>query len=207
MTREWLTWIQQLQAIAQTGLHYSNHPFDVERYLQLQTIAAAMMAAMADSDPDTVLNLVHLDQGHATPKIDVRGAVFRDNTILLVQERSDGGWTLPGGWVDIGEPPSRAVEREIFEESGFETRATKLVAVYDRNHPRHNHPPLTHHAYKLFFHCELLGGTPQPSYETTAVDFFRLDNLPPLSTGRVVASQIARLFQHRDHPDWPTEFD
>lgn len=207
MASPWLGWVQQLQAIAQTGQYYDNHPFDRERYQQIQTIATAMLTALADAEPATIADLLEADWGHATPKLDVRGAVFRDDTILLVRERMDGKWSLPGGWVDIGEPPSRAIEREIFEESGFQTRATKLLALYDRSHPRHGHNPAPHHAYKLFFRCDLIGGTATESYETTEVAFFPPDRLPPLSTGRVVESQILRLFEHLAHPDWPTDFD
>ncbi|PSN07030.1 ADP-ribose pyrophosphatase, partial [filamentous cyanobacterium CCT1] len=131
MTSPWLRWIQQLQGIAQTGLHYENHPFDTERYKQVQNIADAMLAAIADAEPQTLTDLLRQDVGHATPKIEVRGVVFREGKLLMVQESSDGRWSLPGGWADIGDSPSRAVEREIFEESGYTTRATRLLAVYD----------------------------------------------------------------------------
>ncbi|MGF1569310.1 MAG: NUDIX hydrolase [Nodosilinea sp.] len=207
MTSPWLAWAQKLQAIAQTGLYYKNHPFDAERYEQVQHIAAEMLATQAQADPAAVLDLLRQDSGHATPKVDVRGVVFQQQKILLVQERSDGGWTLPGGWADIGEPPSRAIEREVFEESGFITQANKLLAVYDRNHPRHGHPPELHHSFKLFFRCAITGGSPTPSYETTAVDFFGPDEIPSLSLNRVVPSQINRCFEHLHHPDWPTDFD
>lgn len=207
MTSPWLGWIQQLQGIAQTGLHYKNHPFDVERYKQVKKIAAAMLAAQAQADPPTLLNLWQQDQGHATPKIEVRGVVFRDQKILLVQESSDGLWALPGGWADIGDSPSRAAEREIFEESGFTARATRLLACYDRAHPRHGHPPAPYHSYKLFFLCELTGGQPTPSYETTAVDFFGPADIPPLSKGRTAPGQIQRCFEFLQNPNQPTDFD
>jgi ADP-ribose pyrophosphatase YjhB (NUDIX family) len=207
MSSQWLAWAQQLQAIAQTGLHYKNHPFDTDRYEQVMHIAIEMLATQANTDPAVILDLVTQDYGHVTPKIEVRGIVFLDEKILLVQEHSDGRWAPPGGWADIGEPPSQGVEREVFEESGFETKATKLLAVYDRNHPRHGHTPALHHSFKLFFRCEIIGGRPTTSYETTAIDFFDRHNLPSLSEGRVVSSQIERFFDHLHHPDWPTDFD
>lgn len=207
MTSPWLGWIQQLQGIAQTGLHYKNHPFDTERYEQIQAIAAAMLAAQTEADPPTVLNLWQQEQGHATPKVDVRGVVFRDQKILLVQEQSDGLWALPGGWADIGDSPSHAVEREIFEESGFTARATQLLACYDRAHPRHGHPAALHHSYRLVFHCEITGGQATPSYETPAVDFFGPNDIPPLSLGRTGPEQIQRFFDYLKNPDQPTDFD
>ena len=207
MTSPWLGWIQQLQGIAQTGLYYKNHPFDLDRYEQVQAIAAAMLAAQSQADPALVLDLFQQDVGHATPKVDVRGVAFRDRKILLVQESSDGLWALPGGWADIGDSPSQAVEREIFEESGFTAQATGLMAVYDRANPRHGHPPAPHHSYKLFFRCELTGGQPTPSYETTAIGFFGPDEIPPLSPGRTGLAQIQRCFEHLHNPNLPHDFD
>lgn len=207
MSLQWLEWAKKLQAIAQTGLHYGNHPFDIERYEHIQQIAAEMMAAHTGVEPTLVQEMFQQEWGHATPKVDVRGVAFREGKVLLVKERSDGGWTLPGGWADIGEPPSRAVEREIFEESGFEAKATKVLAVYERDHLRHGHPPEPHHSFKLFFHCEIVGGSAKTSNETSDVGFFGPDDIPPLSLGRVVPSQISRFFEHLRDPDRPTDFD
>ncbi len=200
-----LQWAREIQSIGQTGLSYANDPYDIERYVQLGKIAARMMA---DEDDERIAQLEALfaDQvGHTTPKIDVRGAVFRDQTILLVQASDDGLWSLPGGWADPGESPAEAVARETLEESGFEVRVDRLLALYDRD--KHPHPPMAFHVYKLFFDCSLLGGEPRTSLETSGVGFFPEDDLPPLSVERVLASQISRLFAlHRD-PTLPTDFD
>jgi len=207
MATQWLQWAQKLQAIAQNGLTYTQNPFDIDRYQQIQQVAAEMMASISTSEPDTILELFKQESGYATPKVDVRGAVFKDDKILLVKELFDGFWTLPGGYVDVGEPPSQAIEREVFEESGYQTKAIKLLAVYDRDHPRHNHPPFEYHIYKLFFLCELLGGSPVNSVETEEATFFAEAEIPHLSLSRVVPSQISRLFEHYRNPDWQTDFD
>ncbi len=205
MIPKWLEWAQKLQALAQSGLHYTQNPFEIERYEAIREIAIEIMAAHSDASPEGLRARFTHEEGHATPKVDVRGVVFRDNAVLLVRERADGRWTLPGGWVDVGESPSEAVEREVFEESGYRTRAVKLLALYDRN--KHDHPPHPFHIYKLFFQCELLGGEPASSAETEGVGFFPEDALPELSIGRVTPAQIHRLFEHHRHPDWPTDFD
>ena len=137
--------------------------------------------------------------------MDVRAAVFQDNQVLLVQERSDGGWTLPGGWCDVGEAPGVAGAREVEEESGYRVRTTKLLAVYDKL--RHEHPPESLHAYKLFFRCDLVGGAAATSDETTAVGFFAENALPPLSLARVTERQIRRMLEHARDPSLPTDYD
>jgi ADP-ribose pyrophosphatase YjhB (NUDIX family) len=204
-TPQWLKWIGQLQAIAQTGLAYGKDPFDIERFQQVQAIAAEMAAAHTGLDIAAIGDSFGVDTGHATPKVDVRGVVFRAGSILLVKERSDGRWTLPGGWADIGESPTEAVVREVREESGYAVKPVKLLALYDRS--RHDHPPHMWYIYKVFFLCELVGGEPAHDHEITAVDFFPVGKLPDLSVGRVTPKQIARFFDHAQHPDWPTDFD
>jgi ADP-ribose pyrophosphatase YjhB (NUDIX family) len=200
-----LVWARQLQAIAQNGLAFSRDPFDRQRYLQLQELAASMLSTELEVSADTTRSFWDGEHGYATPKVDVRGGVFEAERVLLVRERSDGRWTLPGGWVDVNDAPAAAVAREIREESGYEARAVKLAALVDKN--RHPHPPGVHHIYKLFFVCELTGGSPRASDETDAVQFFPVNALPELSTGRVLAPQIERLYQHRLNPALPTDFD
>ncbi|MEL6381766.1 MAG: NUDIX hydrolase [Cyanobacteria bacterium J06626_18] len=207
MSLQWLEWAQQLQAIAQNGLTYSEGPYDIERYRQLRSIAAAIMATHSQTDLSYVLDLFNAEEGYATPKVDVRGAIFQDEKILLVKERSDGRWTLPGGWADIGDSPSSAIEREILEESGYQAQVVKLLAVYDRSHPRHGHPPLAHYVYKLFFQCQIVGGAAKASLETEAVQFFSAEDIPELSSTRVMPGQISRLFEHYRNPNLPTDFD
>jgi ADP-ribose pyrophosphatase YjhB (NUDIX family) len=203
--RNLLEWARKVQALAQTGLGFTRDPFDRERYTQLTELVAELLARELEIPLAAARDLWAGEHGYATPKVDVRGGVFRDDRVLLVRERADGGWTLPGGWVDVNDAPSDAVAREILEESGYRARAVKLAALVDKN--RHPHPPGVHHIYKLFFVCELLGGEPAASSETDAVEFFPVHALPPLSTGRVLASQIERLYQHQLDPSLPTDFD
>lgn len=130
---KWLKWAKDLQAISQDGLTYSENKFEIERYKQIRGIAAEMMAEYSETEFEKILGLFAEQAGYATPKIDVRGVVFKDDKVLLVKEKSDGGWTLPGGWADPNESPKESVEREVFEESGFITEAIQVLAVYDRD--------------------------------------------------------------------------
>jgi ADP-ribose pyrophosphatase YjhB (NUDIX family) len=202
-----LQWARKVQAIAQNGLTFTQDPFDRERYQQLQELVTTILTSHLAITPDQLQGLWLGDDGYATPKVDVRGGVFDQDKVLLVRERSDGKWTLPGGWVDIGDGPAFAVQREIREESGYLAKAVKLAALFDKNNPAHGHPPGIHHIYKLFFLCELTGGTPTLSNETDGVDFFPVSSLPPLSTGRATQSEIERLYQHHLDRGLPTDFD
>jgi ADP-ribose pyrophosphatase YjhB (NUDIX family) len=202
-----LQWARKVQAIAQNGLTFTQDPFDRERFEQLQQLVTTILTTELPITPGQLQSLWLGDEGYATPKVDVRGAIFDRDKVLLVRERSDGKWTLPGGWVDVGDAPSFAVEREIREESGYLAKAVKLAALFDRNNPAHGHPPSILHIYKLFFLCEITGGTPTLSNETDGVEFFPVSSLPPLSTGRATQSQIDRLYQHHLNRGLPTDFD
>lgn len=205
-TPQWLAWARRLQAIAQSGLTYCRDKFDIQRYQEIRDIAAEMTTSGAALPAPALLqNLFAQQCGYATPKIDVRVAAFQVERILLVRELEDGCWTLPGGWADVGEPPSIAATREAREESGYEVRITKLAAIFDRD--LHGHPPCVFHSYKLFFLAELSGGVPLNSHETADAQFFAENNLPPLSLNRVTPLQIAHMFEHLRHPDLPTSYD
>src|SRR5689334_1285079 len=203
----WMQWVRALQAISQTGLHYAQNGFDVQRYRQIGELAAQILAQHTTLEAAHVLQMQAAEFGYATPKVDVRGIVFRDDCILMVREILDEGrWTVPGGWADVNETPAQAVVREVREESGFETRAVKLLAVYDREAQGHV-PSFPYHVYKLFFLCRLIGGEASPNEEASEIAFFARDALPELSVSRVTRRQIEHFFDLRARPDAPTEFD
>jgi len=202
---KWLEWAQRLQFITQSGLTYCANPFDIERYRQVREVAEQILAEYTGAEMTAIHDLLEGQTGYATPKIDARGVVFQGDSILLVKELSDGGWTLPGGWVDVNERPSHAVEREVFEESGYRVRAVKLLALFDRN--LHGHPPHAFSIWKHFFLCELTGGAPADSIETAGARFFARDAIPPLSVQRTTMEEIERMYAHLADPDLPTDFD
>ena len=208
MEADWLDWAMRLQAVAQNGLTFATNPFDTERYQSVSQIAAEMLAAGSGTSVRQVVDLFSSEVGYATPKIDVRGVVFDDDALLFVRERMDHNhWTLPGGWADVGETPSQGVEREVLEESGYHAGAIKVLAIYDRRKQGHV-PDIPHHVYKVFFLCQLRGGAATKSVETDGAAFFRQSEVPAdLSLSRVTSAQVARMFEHRRHPEWPTDFD
>ncbi|QJT25478.1 NUDIX domain-containing protein [Aeromonas media] len=190
------TFLEQVLATAQAGLTYSNDPFDIARFEALRAATVTLIASQSDLKPDAIAQWVALDDGYPTPKLDVRAFIQNDDGhLLLVQERSDGLWTLPGGWCDIGDSPAGAVVREVSEETGLECRAVQLLALFDKL--KHPHPPQLPHAHKAFFLCEVTGGSLlTETDETQGAAYFPIDALPELSRHRVVESQLRSLHGH-----------
>jgi ADP-ribose pyrophosphatase YjhB (NUDIX family) len=204
----WLQWVQQLQAIAQSGLAFSPDPYDRKRYEQLRQLAASIASHHTEAPFYRIETLFSQDCGYATPRLEVRGAVFDcEDRLLLVREVADDHrWTLPGGWVDVGDSPAEAIRREIFEESGYHTRITKLAAVWDRS--RHPYPYGPFACVVMFFLAELIGGTASTSLETSACDWFAPHQWPSdLSLGRVLPQQLECMLLYRRQPELPTVFD
>jgi ADP-ribose pyrophosphatase YjhB (NUDIX family) len=200
-----LSWAREIQALSQSGLTYATSDYDQQRYQRLMEIAAEIVHSQTGLAPEPLIEDFRAQRGYATPKVDVRGAVLRDGKILLVQERVDGRWCMPGGWADVGDLPSEMVVREVWEESGFEVVPSKLVGVFDAN--RSGRPMEFFHAYKLVFLCDLVGGEARPSNETLAVGFFDLAQLPPLSSNRTNERHLAEVAAHLRDPNRPAAFD
>lgn len=203
-TPKWMDWAREIFSLSQSGITYSGNQYDIERYKRLQDITAEMIASQSAISKEAALDSFSMQAGYITPKVDVRGAVVRDGKILLIQERADGNWAMPGGWADLGDSPRSVAEREVWEESGFRVKAEKVVAVIDANRIE---PMEFYHAYKIIFLCRLLDGEPRTSYETLAVDFFDLNHLPPLSSYRTDEEMLREVFAHIADPSRSTAFD
>ena len=203
---QWLRWARELQALAQTGNHFTTSDYDRERYARISEIAAEIFEKQGDTEGSKIRTIFDAQFGYATPKVDVRAAVFRDRKILLVQERTDGLWTLPGGWADVNDSPSEAVAKEVRQESGFQVKVERLLAVFDRAKHPHD-PPFPFHIYKMFFQCEIECGEATPSAETSSVEFFGPEALPPLSLSRITEEQIQFCFRAGLNAPVPTAVD
>jgi ADP-ribose pyrophosphatase YjhB (NUDIX family) len=201
----WLEWARQIQALSQTGFHYAENDYQRERYQRLTEIAAEIVSECAGLEYAPLLDAFRRQIGYATPRVDVRAAVFQDGKLLLVRERQDGGWTMPGGWADVGDVPSEAAEREAWEEAGFHVKARRVIGVYDANRVG---PLELFHAFKLVFLCDLIDGEARPSSETSEVAFFSLHEIPAhLSVNRTYVRHIQDAFRIYECPELPTVFD
>ena len=200
-----LRWAREIQALAQIGYEYARDEFQKDRCRRLMEIAAEMVSENSDLEFISIAEAFKEQLGYATPKVDVRAAVFDQGKLLLVREVEDGGWTMPGGWADVGDVPSEAAEREAWEETGFRVRARKVIGVYDANRIA---PLQLFHAFKVVFLCDLLGGEARPSRETSEVGFFSREEIPPqLSGERTRARHIEDAFAALQDPSIPAVFD
>lgn len=193
---QWLQIAQQLQSIAQAGLTYSKDKYDLERFDQIKELSKNIIGEYSELSLEKIDQIFGLEEGYLTPKVDVRGVVFREEKILLVKETIDNKWSLPGGWADVGYTASEVVKKEVQEESGLHVDVTRLLAVLDKK--CHAHPPDIYYVYKMFFLCKEVGGQLTGSMETSEARFFSLDDLPELSTGRVTKKQIEMMFELKD---------
>ncbi len=201
----WLEWAREIQAIAQSGSHYAENDYQRERFRRLSQIAAEIISEHTTLDYPILADAFCAQVGYATPRVDVRAAVFQDGRLLLVRERQDGGWTLPGGWADVGEMPSRAAERETWEEAGYQVKAQRVVGVYDANRVG---PLEVFHAVKLVYMCDLIGGDSRTSGETSEVCFYSLNDIPTVLSGeRTKPRHIADAIAALNDPSKPTVFD
>jgi ADP-ribose pyrophosphatase YjhB (NUDIX family) len=200
---------KRLQSIAQAGIFYSDDKlFDRERYQEISDLSVQILSQLTDEPIEKIGNLFTQERdGYQTPKVDIRAVVFNElGEILMVKEKVDGCWSLPGGWADVGYTPAEVAVKEVQEETGLDVKTIRLLAVIDkRNHP---HPPEGWYVYKIFILCEKIGGDIlKNTTETSDIQYFNEDNLPPLSEPRNVISQIKLMFEYRDNPEKEVYFD
>lgn len=200
-----INWARELQSLAQTGLAFAQTEYEIDRYSRIMKISAEMISNSTQFDNDKLFSILMEQPGYATPKVDVRTAIVKDNKILLVKEINDGKWAMPGGWMDVGDYPAAAAEREAKEESGFEVKAKKVVGVYDAN--RNGSPMEFFHAVKIVYLCDIIGGEPAASKETSEVQFFSFDNLPPFSENRTNKKHIDDILKCLNDKEFQAAFD
>ena len=206
MDTKWIDYVKEIQAIAQAGLTFTKNEYELERYARLRTLSVEMMSHYSHTSPEIVNSLFANERGYQTPKIDIRSVVFSADKILMVQETIDHRWSLPGGYADIGISPKEVAVKETLEEAGYHVVPVKLLAVLDKRF--HQHPVSPFHLYKIFFLCEIIDHEALPkNVETCDVGFFSLENLPPLSTGRVTTEQLDLMFQFHNDPLKEPVFD
>jgi len=174
----------------------------------LLRISELLMSDITGNSLEAIQSLYGECKDYPTPKVDIRALVLNnENKILMVQEKADQRWSLPGGWADVGCTPSEVAEKEVAEETGLVVKAEHLMAVYDKR--KHPHPPQPYYVYKMVFHCVMQSGQQQlkPAFDVLNVGWFHLHELPPLSKDRILLSQIEEVFNNVQHNHFQTVFD
>lgn len=193
----WLTIAKKINSIAQTGLTFTKDKFDIERYSELLELSIQILNNITEIDSKKLEFVFNRNIGYQTPKIGVRAVVFKEDKLLMVKEKMDNKWCLPGGYADVGMTPSEIVINEVKEESGFDVKPIRILGLIDYN--KHQDKPFPFDLYNLFMECEIIGGQPTSGIETCDVEFFDIDNLPELSIRRVTKDQILKMFDlHSD---------
>jgi ADP-ribose pyrophosphatase YjhB (NUDIX family) len=205
MNNKWLEWATELQSIAQAGLTFGENQYDRDRYQQIRDLSVDILQEYTGMDHTKITDLFASETGYQTPKVDVRAAVFNEGKILLVNEKIDGKWSLPGGWADVNSTVSESAVRECFEEAGAVVKPKRIVLIHLGN--RHNNHNFPFSVYKIFVECELIEYRFKSNTETLGSDFFSLDNLPDLSTERNTSEQIRICFDARKTEIFEALFD
>lgn len=205
MHQKWLKWATEIQSIAQAGLTYSKDKYDIERFEQLKNLSAQIISEYTEVEIEKVKDLLNNDYGYLTPKVDIRGAVIKDQKILLVKESIDRCWSMPGGWADINLSVSENIIKEAKEEAGANVIPKKIIAIQDRN--RHNKPVSLQSIYKIFVLCDLVDIKFECNTETEESKFFDINDLPKLSIERNTKEQIEMCFDAFNKKSFETVFD
>ncbi len=205
MQEQWMAWAKELQALAQAGLEYTTDAFDEERFKRIREISGEIMSVKTGLTMDVIEGVFINEKGYQTPKVDVRAAVFKEDKILMVKEQSDGCWSLPGGWADIGHTLSENIAKESLEEAGAIVKPKRVIAILDRN--RHVVDACPYDIYKMFVECDYIKGKFEENTETDQAGFFTKNALPPLSEGRNTREQIEMCFIAHRQRVWETIMD
>ena len=190
-TSDFVKYLQRMIALTDTGLTFTKDPFDRERYQDLRSLLSEMLNQASDLDAEEVAEVLKPTSAYATPLMDVRAWIIEDEKICLVRGQGENDWALPGGFGEVGYSPTENILKEIEEETGFEAKVERLLAVFDTNRFQ-----LQSKQYaKFVFECKLLDGQFQENQEIADLQFFAIDQLPNLSEKRITKEQIEILWQ------------
>jgi ADP-ribose pyrophosphatase YjhB (NUDIX family) len=205
MKEKWLEWATRLQSIAQAGLTFGENQYDLDRYQQIRTLSVEILHEYTELSHEKIRDLFASETGYQTPKVDIRAAVFKDDKILMVREKIDGAWSLPGGWADVNTSVSESAVRECLEEAGASVIPKRIIAIHLAD--RHFDFCYPYTIYKIFVECELIGNNFSDNTETLEAGFFAFDSLPPLSNERNTKDQIEMCFEAKKQKLFETVFD
>ena len=183
--------IQRMLAITDTGLTYTKDPFERERYEDLRQILSSILQDQTELDQEELTAILKPTGSYATPLMDVRAWIVQDQKICLVRGQGEDTWALPGGFGEVGYSPKENIRKEVQEETGFFAEVGSLLAIFDTNRFQMQSKQYA----KFVFDCQLLDGQFQENQEIAELEFFNIENLPPLSEKRITKEQMEILWQ------------
>jgi len=203
--QHWLEIANRINSIAQSGLTYTTDNFDRERYKDLLDLSIKILNEITGIDSTRLEFIFGRETGYQTPKVGVRAVIVKNEKILLVKERMDEKWSLPGGWADIGMSPGESTVNEVREETGYEVRPKRILGLIHYN--KYQPTPFPFDVYQIFLECEIIGGTQSSGAETSEVKFFEIFDLPEISHRRVTVNQIIQMYNVSQESDRLPIFD
>lgn len=195
----------ELRALSNAGLRFTDDPYQIERYHRIIELAAALTSRVNGHTTEDLRRLFFADMNYTTPYSVVDTAVFdEEGRILLIRRADSGRWALPGGACDVGETPATAAAREVWEETGCEAQIEALLGVFDARVTRDE---TMHHLYVLLFAGRVVGGAPQVTSETLDVRWFAPEDLPWATMHGSHARRIRHALRWRETPHLSPYFD
>ncbi len=122
------------------------------------------------------------------PKVAVGLLIEVGRRLLLVRRSQDpqqGKWSIPAGFMDAGEDPMRAAQREGLEETGLQVEITGLQDIYPRSDDDGGGADML-----IVYRAAVTGGELRPGDDASEVGYFAADDLPKLafvSTQAIIA--------------------
>jgi 8-oxo-dGTP diphosphatase len=183
--------ILKVHSISKIGLTYSKDPYALENYLELSHLSSTMLKSFTKVDfkrPQYFSKDLY-----PTPNVSVRMVIFDSNQqVLMVKEKVDGGYTLPGGWADLFESPVEAIRKECLQEAGATVEVEKISGVY---HYDFIHRGSAQSQYVLVFKGRLTKPLKPWGHEIMDVNFFPLNQLPKTLSFKIERKDLIRMIK------------
>ncbi len=188
-SKELYDYILKIQSIAKIGLVFSKDPYAITNYQQINDLTIEMLEKLMEIQFNRP-NYFSRDI-YPTPSVSVRAIILNEkrDKVLMVRESNSGTYSFPGGWADLYDSPGQTAINESSQEAGADIELVRLVGVLNRTPFKTGvHVP----EYLVVFEAKLTGQLHEHEYETDDVNWFNLNELPPMSR-KVAKQEIDRI--------------
>ena len=188
-SKELYDYILKIQSIAKIGLVFSKDPYALTNYQQINDLTMEMFEKLMEIEfhrPNYFSRDIY-----PTPSVSVRAVLVTEDKskILFVREANSGTYSFPGGWADLYDSAGQTAINESSQEAGADIELVRLVGVLNRTPFKSN---VNAPEYLVVFEAKLKGQLHEHEYETDDVEWFPIDQIPPLSR-KVMKEEIDRI--------------